>query len=222
MPKAFFLVFVQRHWSQTHIQHHTLGPFCREKSLSKIIHIHPAKKAEDEKKLCAEGTVTAVSIYETRNCISKRIQKFSSLRKLLTRICNKPHSIYMPVNWRALIEIILHSAVLCSAKKSAQPQTLPPQKSESPLLLHYPSQPYFKFLTLFSPLFSSHTSFCVFSFSSYSVSLLLFPCYSPFYLWTLFSSTCIYVHKTETWLWLRWDTAMTKNIHAGIVFWWNI
>lgn len=104
-----------------------------------------------KKKLCAEGTVTAVSIYETRNCISKRIQKFSPLRKLLTRICNKPHSIYVPLNRRALIEIILHSAGLCSAKKSSHPQTLPSQRSESALLLFYPSQPRFKFLTLFFP-----------------------------------------------------------------------
>lgn len=200
MPKAFFLVFVQGHWSQTCIQHHTLGPFCREKSLSKIIRIHPAKKAGDEKKLCAEGTVTAVSIYETRNCISKRIQKFSPLRKLLTRICNKPHSIYMPLNWRALIEIILHSAALCSAKKSAQPQTLPPQKSESPLLLRYPSQPCFKFLTLFPPS-SFHIPLFVFSVfpltlspSSSSPAILLV-IFEPF-----FPSTCISVHESETWL----------------------
>lgn len=104
-----------------------------------------------KKKLCAEGTATAVSIYETRNCISKRIQKFSPSRKLLTRICNKPHAIYMPLNWRALIEIILHSAGLCSAKKSSLPQTLPSLRSESPLLLFYPSQPHFKFLTFFFP-----------------------------------------------------------------------
>lgn len=177
---------MQRHWSQTCIQHHTLGPFCREKSLSKIIHIDPAKKAEDEKKLCAEGTVTAVSIYETRNCISKRIQKFSSSRKLLTRICNKPHSIYMPLNWRALIKIILHSAGLCCAKKSSQPQTLLSQRSESPLLLSYPSQSASSFSPFFSPLQFTYL-FCLFRFSSCSVSLLLFPYYSPFYLWTLFS-----------------------------------
>lgn len=109
-------MLVQRHWSQTCIQHHILGPFCRQKSLSKITRIHPAKKAKDEKNLCAEGTVAAVSIYETRNCISKRIQEFSPLRKLLTRICNKPYSIYRPLNWRAPIEIILHSAGLCPAK----------------------------------------------------------------------------------------------------------
>lgn len=61
--------------------------------------MHPAKKREeDEKNLCAEGTVTAGSVYETRNCISKRIQEFSPLRKLLTRIRNKSSSVYMPLN----------------------------------------------------------------------------------------------------------------------------
>lgn len=96
------------------------GSLLRRKII-KQNHMHtPSKKGRRwKKKLSAEGTVTAVSIYETRNCISKRIQKFSPSRKLLTRICNKPHSIYMPLNWRALIEIILHSAELCSAKKSS-------------------------------------------------------------------------------------------------------
>lgn len=177
-------MLVQRHWSQTCIQHHILGPFCRQKSLSKITRIHPAKKAKDEKNLCAEGTVAAVSIYETRNCISKRIQEFSPLRKLLTRIRNKPYSIYRPLNWKAPIEIILHSAGLCPAKSwqvsdlaiSEVWITSPAFRPIIPLLLIL----FFSFLQ-FTYLFYLFTS------SSYPLSLLLFPYYSPFYLPTLFS-----------------------------------
>lgn len=176
---------MQRHWSQTCIQHHILGPFCREKSLSKITRIHPAKKAKDEKKLCAEGTVTAVSIYETRNCISKRIQEFSPLRKLLTRIRNKPHSIYMPLNWRALIEIILHSAGLCPAKKSSQVSDLAIPEVWSSLLLFDPPSPCFQFLILFCPSLVRMPLF-VFSlppltlFPFSSSSIILFFIFQPF------------------------------------------
>lgn len=160
-------MLVQRQWSQTCIQHHILGPFCREKSLSKITRIHPAKKAKDEKNLCAEGTVAAVSIYETRNCISKRIQEFSPLRKLLTRIRNKPYSIYRPLNWRAPIEIILHSAGLCPAKSW--------QVSDLAISEVWITSPAFQpiiplLLILFFPFFSSHTSF-TFSFLPLPLSL---------------------------------------------------
>lgn len=157
---------MQRHWSQNCVQHHILGPFCREKSLSKITHIHPAKKKrkEDEKSLCAEGTVTAGSVYETRNCISKRIQEFSPLRKLLTRIHNKSSSVYMPLNWRARPEITLNSAGLCPSKKSSQPSELaiPEISITSPAF--DPSPSCFHFLTLF-PLFQLTYPFLPYHFS---------------------------------------------------------
>lgn len=188
---------MQRHWSQTGTQHHILGPFCREKSLSKITRIHPTKKAKDEKNLCAEGTVAAVSIYETRSCISKRIQEFSPLRKLLTRICNKPHSVYMPLNWRALIEIIQHSAGFCPAKKSSQASDLAAPEVWITSPAFWPIIPLLPVSHPFFPFFSSHTSLCLFTSSSSPLSLLLplplspslplFPYYSPFYLPTVFS-----------------------------------
>lgn len=148
----------------------------------------PSKKAKDEKKrLCAEGTVAAVSIYETRNRISKRIQEFSPLRKLLTRIRNKPHSIYMPLNWRALIKIILHSTGLCPAKKTSQASDLviPEVWIMSPAF--WPNTFPLPVSHPFFPFFRSHISFCLFISFSYPLSLLPFPYYSPFYLPNLLS-----------------------------------
>lgn len=177
---------MQRHWSQTCIQHRVLGPFCREKSLSKITRIHPAKKAKDEKNLCAEGTVAAVSIYETRNCISKRIQEFSPLRKLLTRIHNKPPSIYMPLNWGPC------SRLYCTLQGSALPRrahisdlAIPEVWISSPAL--WPITPL---LSVSHPFFPSsvHIPLFVFSIlpltlspssSSAIILLLIFQTFSP-------------------------------------------
>lgn len=111
----------------------------------------------------------------------RQYRNFSPLRKLLTRICNKLHTIYMPLNWRALIEIILQGSALWN--RAHKPHTLPSQRSESPLLFFDPSS----FCTLFHPFFSSHTSFCLFPSYFYPLSLLLFSYYSPLYLPTPFS-----------------------------------
>lgn len=153
-------------------------------------HMHtPSKKGKRWKKiLCAEGTVAAVSIYETRNCISKRIQESSPLRTLLTRIHNKPHSIYMPLNWRALIKIIQHSTGFCPAKKSSQASDLVIPEVWSTPPAFWPNTSVLPVSHPFFPFFSSHASFCLFisfshplslSFPSPIILLLIFQPFSP-------------------------------------------
>lgn len=122
MPKAFFWCLCK---DTDHKPVHSTtfwGPSAGEKSLSKITRIHPAKKEKDEKKnLCVQREQSQLFQFTRQEIVFQReYRSFPPLRKLLTRIRNKPPSVYMARNWRALLEVILNSAGLCPAKKNSR------------------------------------------------------------------------------------------------------
>lgn len=175
--------------------------------------MHPAKKREeDEKNLCAEGTVTAGSVYETRNCISKRIQEFSPLRKLLTRIRNKSSSVYMPLNWRALLETTLNSAGLCPAKNSSEASELAIPEISIASPASDPSPFCFHFLTLFL----LHLLRYLFLPHHFSVLPSPFPYYYSSYLPTLFSFHSYFCLKDQNLAITHLSYCSDKNIHREI------
>lgn len=125
------------------------------------------------KQLCAEGTVTAISTYEARNTISKTIQEFSPLTKLLTRICYKSTAFICPLNWRDRIEVILHSAGFCPARKCSQASGIAIPEVWITSRDFWPTTPLLPASRPFFCLLKFTYLFCLFTSSSYPLSLLL-------------------------------------------------